>query len=168
MNGNILTLNIESDAFKNMRGDFDKVLKRTLGNMQVKESDEATLTLKISIKLEEVTVPDFDSDVQDAVKKVHKPRFDHKCSSVMQIKTEESGSFKGEYELVWDEDAQDFVMKPIDNGQGSLFDGEDGNVIQADYVEVDESPDALPDVKPKLMPPAEEDFDDYEYEEETI
>lgn len=166
MNSNILTLNIDSDAFKNMRGDFDKVLKRTLGNMQVKESDEATLTLKISIKLEEVTVPDFDSDAADAVKKVHKPRFDHKCSSVMQIKTEESGSFKGEYELVWDEDAQDFVMKPIDNGQGSLFDDDNPNIVQADYVEVDDASAALPEPKQRLMPPSDEDFDEYEYEEE--
>lgn len=167
MNSNILTLNIDSEAFTSMRNDFDKVLKRTLGNMQVKESDEATLNLKISIKLEEITVPDFDADTQDAVKKVHKPRFDHKVSSVMQIKTVESGSFKGEYELVWDEDAQDFVMKPINNGQGSLFD-DDESIIDADYSEVNEAEAAaLPEPKPQLAPPAEEEnFDEYEYEED--
>lgn len=168
MNSNVLTLNIGSDAFESMRSDFDKVLKRTLGNMQVKESEEATLKLNLVIKLTEVTVPDFDSDSKEATKTVHKPRFDHKVSSVMQIKTEESGSFKGEYELVWDEEAQDFVMKPIDNGQGSLFDENGANVIDAEFVEVEEvEAAALPEPKPQLASPVEDDFDEYEYEEDA-
>ena len=122
MENNILKLNINSNAFENMKEDFDKVLKRTLGNMQIKESDEATLTLKLNISLTEMEVPDFESEFPNAMRKIHKPRFDHKVSSVMQIKTEESGHLKGEYELVWDEEAQDFVMKPIDNGQTSFDD----------------------------------------------
>lgn len=163
---NILTLNIDSDAFESLREDFDEVLKRTLGNMQVKGGEEAALNIKIAIKLEEVTVPDFEAGTKDATKVIHKPRFDHKVSSVMQIKTEESGSFKGEYELVWDEDAQDFIMKPIDNGQGSLFDNDNPNVVQAEYVEVEESVVALPEGKPKLKSPdSSESLDNYEYEE---
>ena len=122
MENNILKLNINSNAFENMKEDFDKVLKRTLGNMQIKESDEATLTLKLNISLTEMEVPDFESEFPNAMRKIHKTRFDHKVSSVMQIKTEESGHLKGEYELVWDEEAQDFVMKPIDNGQTSFDD----------------------------------------------
>lgn len=146
MNSNdILTLNINSNAFEAMKADFDKVLRRTLGNMQVKESKDATLTVKLNINLTEVEVPDFESAYPNAMRKINKPRFDHKVSSVMQIKSEESGSLKGEYELVWDEDKQDFVMKPIDNGQRSLFDDNSYD----DYYE-DEDQKALPAPKPML------------------
>lgn len=166
MNGNdILTLNINSNAFQAMKDDFDKVLKRTLGNMQVKESDEATLTLKLNISLTEMDVPDFDSAYPNAMRKIHKPRFDHKVSSVMQIKTEESGHLKGEYELVWDEDAQDFVMKPIDDGQRTLF---DDDIINANYTDVAEEDDsgarALPAAPAALEAPDAEDG--YGYEED--
>ena len=122
INNEILTLTIDSKSFSALKKDFDKVLKKTLGNMLSKESVEATMTLKLGIKLTEVEVPDFDSALPNATKKIHKPRFDHKVSSVMQIKTEESGSLKGEYELVWDDDAQEFVMRPIDDGQRTFFD----------------------------------------------
>lgn len=61
----------------------------------------------------------------------------YKVSSVMNIKDEESGSFKGDYELVWDEDLQDFVVRPIDNGQMYLFTQRDGDgnlvYVDADY-----------------------------------
>lgn len=166
MNSNdILKLNINSNAFENLKADFDKVLRRTLGNMQIKESDEATLTLKSSIKLTEMEVPDFDATYPNAMRKIHKPRFDHKVSSVMQIKTEESGHLKGEYELVWDEEAQDFVMKPIDDGQRTLFDEDIVNVdyavvVDADNFEEDE-PKALPEPQ-RLLDTHEEDGYDYE------
>lgn len=119
-----LVLTLESNAFAKMKEDFDNILKRTLGNMQVKESHDATLTLKLNISLEETDVPDFESPFENAMKTIHKPRFDHKVTSVMQIKNEESGSLKGDYELVWSEEMNDYVMKPIDNGQRSFFDDE--------------------------------------------
>lgn len=170
MNSNdILKLNINSNAFENLKADFDKVLRRTLGNMQIKESDEATLTLKLSIKLTEMEVPDFDAAYPNAMRKIHKPRFDHKVSSVMQIKTEESGHLKGEYELVWDEEAQDFVMKPIDDGQRTLFDedivnGDYAVVVDADDIEEDEVK-ALPEHQ-RLLDAPEEDGYDYEEDED--
>lgn len=170
MNSNdILKLNINSNAFENLKADFDKVLRRTLGNMQIKESDEATLTLKLSIKLTDMEVPDFDAAYPNAMRKIHKLRFDHKVSSVMQIKTEESGHLKGEYELVWDEEAQDFVMKPIDDGQRTLFDEDIVNddyavVVDADDIEEDEVK-ALPEHQ-RLLDAPEEDGYDYEEDED--
>ena len=164
---NILNLSIESSAFDALKRDFDKVLKRTIGNMQVKESEEATLTLKLSILLKEIEVPNYESDDPAAMRTVHKPQFDHKVSSVMQIKTEESGKFKGEYELVWDEEQQDFVMKPIENGQMSFDDdyatGEpEGNPYDEDDVR------ALPpaDVYEEEEVYEEDEWDEgYEYDE---
>ena len=160
---NILNLSIDSSVFDAMREDFDKVLKRTIGNMEVKDSDEATLTLKLSIMLKATDVPDYESADPGAMRTIHKPKFDHKVSSVMQIKTEESGKFSGEYELVWDDELQDFVMKPIENGQMS-FD---------DYGVSEDAPDE--DDQIRALPPADGDYeddaddmfpeDDYDYEE---
>ena len=169
MNRNdILTLNINSNAFAAMKEDFDKVLRRTLSNMQTKESDAATLTVKLSISLSEIEVPDLNASSDFATRKAYKPRFDHKINSVMQIKTEESGSLKGEYELVWDEDEQDFVMCPIDNGQRTLFDDdapytEYTEVIEADVAEA--TTPALPAAKAMLEAPTDDTSDGYDYDE---
>lgn len=124
MNNENYRLNINSDSFASLRNDFDDVLKRTLANMTSKQSENATLTVKLAITLSDGEAPDFDGD--DDFRKITKPAFAHKVSSVMQIKTEESGSTKGEYELVYDEDLQDFVMKQIDYGQQSFdFDSDE-------------------------------------------
>lgn len=169
MNRNdILTLNIDSNAFAAMKEDFNKVLRRTLSNMQTKESDAATLTVKLSISLSEIEVPDLNASSDFATRKAYKPRFDHKINSVMQIKTEESGSLKGEYELVWDEDEQDFVMRPIDNGQRTLFDDDVPytaytEVVEADVVE--STAPALPAAKAMLEAPADDAGDGYDYDE---
>lgn len=166
-NNNILKLNINSKVFESLKHDFDTVLTRTLGNMRIKESDEAALTLKLSIKLTEMEVPDFESAHPNATRKIYKPSFNHKVSSVMQIKTEDSGSLKGEYELVWDEENQDFVMKPIDNGQKTLFDDDiiNGDYVVADYVDDIKEDEAkgLPEPK-KLIGASVEDG--YGYEED--
>lgn len=159
MNRNdILTLNIDSNAFAAMKEDFNKVLRRTLSNMQTKESDEATLTLKLNIRLTEMVVPDYSSHDTFATRTIHNPRFDHKINSVMQIKTEEPGSLKGEYELAWDEDEQDFVMCPIDDGQRTLFDDEEHSVITYDDAESDVP--ALPSANAAL-----DSGDGYDYDE---
>ena len=141
----IFQMNIMSGAFESMRNDFDKILKRTLVNMETKESELSEITLKLKINLEKTIAPDFDSE-KGAERTVLKPKFDHKVSSVMNIKDEESGSFKGDYELVWDEDLQDFVVRPIDNGQMDLFaqrDG-DGNIVYVDAEYEDKTDNALP------------------------
>lgn len=172
MKENVLVLTLDSDAFSKLKEDFNTVLKRTLGNMESKESKEATLTLKLNITLRDDEVPDFDSADKDAKRKIHKPRFDHKISSVMQIKSEESGSLNGEYELVWDNELNDYVMKAIDNGQGSLFDDE----IYACVVEVQNEGQPLPSDQPlpsekKLLGSRENEelyeelYDDYQYDE---
>ena len=169
MNRNdILTLNIDSNAFAAMKEDFDKVLRRTLSDMQAKESSTATLTVKLSISLAEIEVPDLTADTSFATRKAYKPRFDHEVNSVMQIKRKEHGSLKGEYELVWDEDEQDFVMRPIDNGQRTLFDDDVPytaytEVVEADVVET--TTPALPAAKAMLEAPADDAGDGYDYDE---
>lgn len=139
MNNDVMKLNIESNAFNTMKNDFDKVLKQTLGNMTLKGSENATLTLKINISLTKQEVPAFEQTSGALTREIIKPKFDHKVNSVMQIKSEESGSLKGDYELVWDEDSNDYVMKPINNGQGSIFEDDYG------FKDVDDEATGLPE-----------------------
>lgn len=166
----VLVLTLDSTAFSKMKEDFNSILKKTLGNMQIKESREATLTLKLNISLTDAEAPDFSVPYENAMRNIKKPRFDHKISSVMQIKNYESGSLKGEYELVWDDELQDWIMKPIDNGQQTIFD-----FVDADYEDVTENGSGeavagLPAPKPLLADGTasngnEEPYSDYEYED---
>lgn len=122
MNTEVLTLNINSSVFESMKNDFNSVLKKTLGNMRSKQGEAAEISLKLKITLEEDNVPDLYSEDGNGRRDIVKPIFNHKVSSVMQIKEEESGSMKGNYELVYDKDKDDFIMRPIDDGQVTFSD----------------------------------------------
>ena len=124
MDNNVLALTMESEAFTALKSDFNQVLRRTLTNMERKESEQAELTLKLKISLEKDTAPDFREVRYRAERDIVRPTFTHKISSVMQIKCEKSGILSGDYELVWDADSGDYIMRPIDNGQISLLDDE--------------------------------------------
>lgn len=153
---NVLALTMESEAFNGLKTDFNQVLRRTLTNMERKESEQAELTVKLKISLEKDTAPDFSEVRYRAERDIVRPTFTHKISSVMQIKCEKSGVLSGNYELVWDEESGDYVMRPIEDGQMSLFDKngqpraalscEGKDVIEADYREADtEGEDASDD-----------------------
>lgn len=150
MDNNVLALTMESEAFTALKSDFNQVLRRTLTNMERKESEQAELTLKLKISLEKDTAPDFREVRYRAERDIVRPTFTHKISSVMQIKCEKSGILSGDYELVWDADSGDYIMRPIDNGQLSLLDeegkikepllleaGASAEVIEAECSEVD-------------------------------
>lgn len=122
MNTEVLTLNINSSVFDSMKNDFNSVLKKTLANMRSKQGEAAEISLKLKITLEEDNVPDIYSEDGNGRRDIVKPIFNHKVSSVMQIKEEESGSMKGNYELVYDKDKDDFIMRPIDDGQVTFAD----------------------------------------------
>lgn len=133
MNKDFMELSIEGVAFDGLRTDFDKIIKRTIANMQRRESSKADITVKLTINLEDVSVPDYDGP-QGATRMAKTLKFDYKVSSSMQIKDEESGNLKGDYELRWNEELQDYVMVRIDNGQMDMFG--DMNVGQtAEYVQ---------------------------------
>lgn len=145
MKPEITALNINSEAFEPMKNDFDRVLKKTLSNMYSKQSDVAEITLKLKITLEEETAPEINEGVVTGTREIIVPTLNHKLSSVMQIKEETSGTFKGNYELVYDEDAQKFVIRPVEDAQmtfGDEFDMPcDGEIIDADFEDCDEDCD---------------------------
>lgn len=126
MNNNGYKLNISSDAFKSMRDDFDRLLKKTIFNMNDKGSNTAELTVKLKVDLVPQQVVTNDGE-GNKIREYLNPKFTHKINSVMTTKLEESGAFVGEYELVYDADLQDYVAKPVGAQQASFFDNEEEN-----------------------------------------
>ncbi len=119
---NTFALTLDSDAFGALKNDFNKILTGTLMNMEKRESESAELTVKLKITLRKDTAPDFSEVGYKAERDIVRPTFSHKISSVMQMKLEESGVLGGDYELVWDDDKCGYIIRPIDNGQTSIFD----------------------------------------------
>ncbi len=118
---NVWALTLSSDTFNALKSDFDQVLRKTLTNMENKESEQAELTVKLKISLMKEQAPNFDSLIPGAQREVIKPKFDHKVSSVMQIKDEKTGTLSGNYELVWDGELGQYVMREIKYTQLSIF-----------------------------------------------
>lgn len=125
---NDLKLSLNDDTFKALKEDFDSILGRTLGNMEMKGAEEATITMKLGISLERSSIGE---------RPITRPTFKHDISSVMQVKDKKSGSLSGDYELVYDEDAGVWLVRKIDNGQTTLFD-DGGQIIDAAYTVVGE------------------------------
>lgn len=125
---NAMELSLNGDTFSALKDDFDSILAQTLGNMESKGADEAVITLKLGITLEKQSFVR-----NDEPEELVKPSFKHDISSVMQVKNKKSGSLSGDYELVWDDEEQKYVMRKITNGQITLFD-----VVESVENEVDE------------------------------
>lgn len=136
-----MNLSLDGQTFSMLKEQFDRVLNRTIGNMQMKGAEDATLTLKLSISLEKETRTTPDGVIDATI-----PKFKHDISSVMQVKDKVSGELVGDYQLVWDDEEQKYIMRKIDNGQTSLFrdDEPNGRFVDADYTVLDDDRKALP------------------------
>lgn len=159
------TLHFADESFEPIVQDAERVLQKLLKNMVEKGSSDGSLTIKVDIEMVQDVIQNFDPSIEGETRKVIKPKLSHKVSSMLQIKDESKGSMNTDgYELVWDEDLEEYVLKPIVQQQRSIFD--------ADYVVVDDEPgdDEDDDETPALegrrilsLPdgaPAEDDEDD--------
>lgn len=151
---NDLQLSLSGDTFQALKTDFDSILARTIGNMEMKGADEATVTIKLGISLEKVN-----SGTYDDAKEVTKPSFKHDISSVMQVKDKKTGSLAGDYELVWDTEEQKYVMRKLGGEQMNMFDDE----IAPEGSDVEYEEDGT-----MLLEAAAEDSTDEEYTEEDV
>jgi len=115
-------ITLESDAFNAMKSDFNQLLRKTLSTMLQKEGEKAELKLSLKITLTQGETRDFEEVRYEAQREVILPKFEHKISTVMQYKDELSGFVGGaEYELVWDKQKREYVMRPIKDGQMDIF-----------------------------------------------
>ncbi|MBR3973045.1 MAG: hypothetical protein IKJ99_03725 [Oscillospiraceae bacterium] len=147
-NKNDLILSLNEDTFSNLKKDFDSILNRTIGNMEMKGATDATITLKLTVSLDKRSMT-----VGDSIQEFNRPTFKHEVNSVMQIKDKATGQLGGEYAMVWDPDEERFVLRQFTGGQTSMFDD--------DYETVEEEPwgrfTDLPDDSRSLPAPTEEE-----------
>lgn len=128
---NIFKLSLDSDAFGALKDDFDKVLTQTLMTMEQRESETAEMTVKLKIRLKKKTAPDYKEVRYPAERDIVVPVFEHKVSSVLQMKFEKYGLLAGDYELVWSEN-NGYYIRSVKDGQTSLFDGLPDNILPPD------------------------------------
>lgn len=146
---NDLPLSLKSNTFNALCSDFDQVLRATLQGMSDTSQDAAEVNVKVKITLTPDSAPDFSvKGIGQQTRSITKPKFDHTVTAVIQRKEKKTGTLSGNYELVWDQETCTFVMRPIDDGQSSLFDNEQpageqtglralpGGVIDAEFKEV--------------------------------
>ncbi len=118
-----MVLNLDSDAFNAFKSDFNMILRNTLLTMQQKDVEDASITVKFDISLLKQANPNVDSPDSIGERDITSPTFKHKVAASMKIKAEKGGYVGGsDYELVWDKDKRDYVMKPIKDNQTSIFD----------------------------------------------
>lgn len=115
-------MDINNEVFSTMRRDLNKILTGTLKNMTSKGSDEATITVKITLTLDHEDVYNSESECDDDTRDAIKPSVVHKISSVLTIKDEQKGICTGDEELVWDKDLGTYVTRPFSHAQTSMYD----------------------------------------------
>lgn len=109
-------VSLGNDTLSGARETFDQFLQNTLARMKQKSIEDATVNLKLTVKLSKVEEPTG----EDSAQTVFIPKFDYKVTSSYQERTEQSGSFGGaDYELATMRDGS-FGMRIATNGQMTL------------------------------------------------
>ena len=124
--GREVNLSLNGETFAELKEDINNYLQITLAKMDEKNSLEAEITVKIIISLEQTKLPILDTNGEDSHRDAKLPTFKHKVSSLMKTKYEKSGDMglDGEYELVFDEKRNIYIMRKIVDPQQSLYDTE--------------------------------------------
>lgn len=116
-------LNFDGDTFNDMKRDMNFVLQRLLGNMQEKECQEGTLTLKLDVSLVREYVPNYNPNIPGESREIAKPKFSHKVTSQMKVEDMKKGNLDTEMELFLNEETGEYEMRPVaDTTQRSIFD----------------------------------------------
>lgn len=116
----IMDLSLNSEVFLALRASFDDMLKKVLQNMLEQKNDTAEINVKVKIKLQKSYI---NVSYEDQIE-VITPIFQHKVTSMLQVKDEQSGSFNGnngKYELLWDDEREKYILTEMQIAQTSLF-----------------------------------------------
>lgn len=136
------SLSLRGEAFNSLCADFDTTLRDVLAGMIETEQNTGEINIKVKITLTDDSAPDYTVAGGHQTREVTKPKFDHTVAYVIQRKEKKSGSFSGNFELVFDKASGQYFYRDIDNGQTTLFDGDGDSADFANthYDVVDEGP----------------------------
>ena len=140
------SLSLRGEAFNSLCADFDTTLRDVLAGMIETEQNTGEINIKVKITLTDDSAPDYTMAGGHQTREVTKPKFDHTVAYVIQRKEKKSGSFSGNFELVFDKASGQYFYRDIDNGQTTLFDGDgdSADFANTQYDVVDEGPRGLP------------------------
>ena len=141
------SLSLRGEAFNSLCADFDTTLRDVLAGMHRDGAEHRRdLNIKVKITLTDDSAPDYTVAGGHQTREVTKPKFDHTVAYVIQRKEKKSGSFSGNFELVFDKASGQYFYRDIDNGQTTLFDGDgdSADFANTQYDVVDEGPRGLP------------------------
>lgn len=96
---------IESPYFAQLRADLDAMLQKVVAQLLSKDSDEASVTLKLAIGLAHT------SDVLERA--VILPVVEHKISTAITVKDEVKGRSNGDCELIFDAAAERYLLRGL-------------------------------------------------------
>jgi hypothetical protein len=114
-------LSLDGDAFALMKNSFNRMLTNMLKTMQSKEVEEGSITLKLDVTLASEIVP-IDAEGKKT-RTATKPVFEHKIVVNVPLKGEAKGEAGGEgYELIYDPETKEYVMKKITGPQLDFLD----------------------------------------------
>ena len=114
---------ITDEIFTGLRQDFNMMMRKTLNTMQSKGSDGGEINLKLKISLSHELLELDSSIFGGGTKEYINPKFEHKVTSVIQMKDEVTGKIEGKYELNLNNGQ--YYIQEIENPQCSFFDDED-------------------------------------------
>ena len=131
---------LNAPFFDQMRSDLDAYITRAPKVMEAKNTEACSITLKIDIAYENVTVKDENAPTGERESMV--PNVSYKLSLGMQVKAERKGDVvKTGHELVQDDSGKYFILSQEEaSGQLSMFNAwdelaKDGQGIDEDETE---------------------------------
>ena len=155
-------LGMNSPMLERCVTDINSLLNKTVFTMKDKNTQEATVTVKMVVSL-------------DNVDDMEKISIKHDVSAVMQLKQKKSGASEGEYVIVFNEETGMFEAKPIKDAQmnfddvviadaesGTVYDDTDPKRIETGRVALPTAEDVAEAAENEID---EEEEEEYEYEE---
>ena len=121
VSANIREISIKGDTFEAFRDDFDRILTKTLDNMREQELSEAEITVKMKVKTIEREVEAPTSADYSAKRTAIVPTFTHTISTVYKVETKVDGQLAANQELIYDEQAGQYILVDIFTGQQSFW-----------------------------------------------
>lgn len=115
-----MIMSIDSDAFVDLRWKFDNVLSTVLKKMKIRDSDQATITVKIDIKLTDMETVDSRTGERIHAKN---PTIGYKVQHKLEYKSEsgEEGTIQSADSYLDCVDGQ-WMIRPIEDGQLTIED----------------------------------------------
>ena len=126
-------LYIEGQIFDMARTNFNNVLQKLMRSIIDADQGEGTITLKVKVNMTQEAIPNYDPEIAGESRIARIPTFDHKVTSSVQVKNELKGSTTTAMEMVWDEEENRFVLRPVVNTeQRSMFDADFQEVMNSE------------------------------------